>query len=308
MATMSLPEITPAPVKRKIVLAEVAGFCFGVRRAVDMTEKARRERLGRLTTLGPIIHNEQVISRMQGMGIETAPTLDTISEGTVVLSAHGVAPAVLEQAKAQGLEVLDVTCPFVTKVHRSAKQLYDQGYQILLVGDQGHTEVRGVVGAVEALGGSVSVVSKPEDVQALTLNKKVGVVCQTTQYADTFAAVVAEVCRHATDVRAINTVCGATDELQAAAVRLARQVDVAIVVGGRKSANTRRLRQLCEDEGIPAYHIETAAEIEPRWLEGSEAIGITAGASTPDWIIEDVARALNGGVLPDDWSLHHPDE
>ena len=245
---------------------------------------------------------------MQAAGIETAPTLEAITEGTVVLSAHGVSPTVLAQSKAQGLDVLDVTCPFVTKVHRSAKQLYEQGYQILLVGDQGHTEVRGVVGAVEALGGQVSVVSKPEDVHELSLKKKVGVVCQTTQYAETFAAVVAEVCKVATDVRAINTVCGATDELQAAAVRLARQVDVAIVVGGRKSANTSRLRQLCENEGIPAYHIETADEIDPAWLEGKEAIGLTAGASTPDWIIEEVARALNNGVLPDDWRLHHPDE
>ena len=308
MGTQAMLAVAPPLTGRRIVLAEVAGFCFGVRRAVEMTEAARQERIGRLTTLGPIIHNEQVIARMQADGISTAPTLDRIPDGTVVLSAHGVSPLVLTEARDRGLTVLDVTCPFVTKVHRSAKQLFEQGYQILLVGDKGHTEVKGVIGAVEALGGQVTVVSLPHEVAEIRLSKKVGVVCQTTQYAETFASVVAEVCKRSTDVRAINTVCGATDELQAAAVKLARQTDVVIVVGGRKSANTRRLRQLCEEEGVPAFHIETAEEIDPKWLEGRQVIGLTAGASTPDWIIEEVARALNGGVLPDDWRVQHPDD
>src|SRR5262245_54634626 len=127
-STLSLP--AGMRVKRQIVLAQVAGFCFGVRRAVNMTLEARRERYGKLTTLGSLVHNEQVISRMEKEGIDAAPNLEQIQEGTVVLSAHGVAPSVLEQARAQGLEIVDVTCPFVTKVHRSAKLLYEQGYQV----------------------------------------------------------------------------------------------------------------------------------------------------------------------------------
>ena len=209
---------------RRIVLAEVAGFCFGVKRAVEMTLTARKQQAGRLTTLGPLIHNNQVIDRMRAEGVVMATDMADIRSGTVVMSAHGVAPGVQEQAAAQGLRVLDVTCPFVTKVHRSARQLYEQGYQVLLVGDKGHTEVKGVVGAVEALGGGVTVVSSAEEVGSLDLGKKVGVVSQTTQYTETFAAVVGAVCRRVTDVRAINTVCGATDELQEAAIRLARQV------------------------------------------------------------------------------------
>lgn len=294
--------------RRRIVLAEVAGFCFGVRRAVEMTETYRREHTGRVTTLGPIIHNEQVISRMRAEGVETAVELQAISEGTVVLSAHGVAPAVVAQARKQGLRMLDVTCPFVTKVHLRAKLLHEQGYQILLVGDRGHTEVKGVVGAVKALGGSVTVVTGPEEIAHIALGKKVGVISQTTQFASNFGAIVAEVSKVAVEVRAFNTVCNATEELQDAAVRMARQVQVALVVGGKKSANTRRLRELCAAEGIPAYHIETAAEIEPGWLEGYSVIGITGGASTPDWILEEVARYINGGELPSDWRLHHPDE
>lgn len=300
-------EVATSLPQRRIVLAEVAGFCFGVQRAVELAQAARRERSGKLTTLGSLVHNEQVIAQMQAEGIGRATTLEEIREGTVVLSAHGVAPAVLAQAEAQGMNIVDVTCPFVTKVHRAAKQLHAQGYQVLLVGDEGHTEVKGVVGAVEAVGGTVTVVSTPEAVGALPLGKKVGVVSQTTQRAANFAAIVAEVCRTATDVRAINTICYATDELQEAAVRLARQVQVVFVIGGKKSANSRRLRDLCVEVGTPAYHIETADEIDEDWLEGKEVIGITAGASTPDWIIEEVARRLNGGALPHDWRLRHPE-
>lgn len=305
---MSLLSLTQTKPKRHLVVARVAGFCFGVKRAMDMVETARRERPETITTLGPIVHNQQVIGRMEREGIHTAASLDAISAGTVVLSAHGVSPAIPLQARAQGLDVLDATCPFVTKVHRMAKMLHQQNYQILLVGDAGHTEVRGVVGAVEALGGTVNRVSCVGDVRALALGKKVGIISQTTQQSATFAAIVAEVCRVASDVRAFNTICGATDELQDAAADMARQVEVAIVIGGRGSANTRRLRDLCEAQGIPAYHIETAGEILPEWIADKFTIGLTAGASTPDWIIEDVARHLNDGELPDDWRLNHPEE
>lgn len=311
MTGSSICALPTLPRVRRIVIAEVAGFCFGVKRAVDMATQARQERSGKMTVLGPIVHNEQVIARLKSQGIDTLPVMETIQEGTVVLSAHGVSPDVVAQAKSQGLSILDVTCPFVTKVHRTAKQLYDQGYQVLLVGDQGHTEVKGIVGAVEELGGEVTVVSSVEEVRSLyleaRLSKKVGIVSQTTQRSADFSAIVGEVAKTASDIRAVNTICYATDELQDAAIRLARQVDVALVIGGKKSANTRRLRQLCEEQGIPAYHIETAEEILPDWLDGKDTVGLTAGASTPDWIIEDVARALNNGQLPDDWQLRHPE-
>ncbi len=293
--------------KRTIRVARVAGFCFGVRRAVEMAQQARQQRTGNLTTLGQIVHNSQVIERLRQQGIETAETLEAVPAGTVILSAHGVAPQVLLSAKERGLDVVDVTCPFVTKVHRTAKQLIEQGYPLLLVGDPGHTEVKGVIGTIESMGGSVQLVSRPDEVSALVLGKKVGILSQTTQMAETFTQIVAEVCRRVPDVRACNTICGATDELQEAAVALAREVDVVLVIGGRKSANTRRLRQLCEGEGVPAYHIETAEEIEPHWIIGKRTIGLTAGASTPDWVIEEVACALNYGELPEEWNLQNPE-
>ena len=292
---------------RTIVLADVAGFCFGVRRAVEMTERARAEGAGRLTTLGPLVHNSQVTGRLKASGIEGARSLDEIEKGTVVLSAHGSAPIVLKQARDRGLDILDVTCPFVTKVHRAAKALVNQGYQVLLVGDPGHTEVKGVIGAIEEIGGSIRLVSSPEEVAGLSLGKKVGIISQTTQRSDTFAKVVAEVCKTTPDVRALNTVCNATEELQEAAIRLAQSVDVVLVIGGARSANTRRLREVCEQHGTPAYQIETPADIQMAWLDGCGVVGLTAGASTPDWLIEEVAQAINGGELPDDWDLRHPD-
>jgi (E)-4-hydroxy-3-methyl-but-2-enyl pyrophosphate reductase len=290
---------------RKIILAKAAGFCFGVQRAVDMVMEARLERFGKLTSLGPIVHNQQVAGKLRAEGVEAAADLGEIREGAVILSAHGVAPSTVAQAKEQGLAVVDVTCPFVTRVHRTAQQLVEQGYQLLLLGEADHTEVRGIVGAVE---GKVTVVSGPEDVKKLKLGRKVGIVTQTTQKAEQFGAVVAEVCKTTYDVRAFNTICNATDELQDAAIDLAREVEVVIVVGGRQSANTARLREICAEQGVPAYHVETHEEIDEAWLEGKEVIGVTAGASTPDWLIEDVVRHLNGGALPEGFAIQHPDE
>lgn len=303
---MTLEVTYPPPVKtRRIVLAKAAGFCVGVRRAVEMVMKTRQSRWGKMTMLGPLIHNEQTIERLKAVGVDTAPRLTDIHEGTVVISAHGVAPSVREQAAAQGLEVVDTTCPFVTKVHRAAKQLITEGYQLLLVGDRGHTEVEGVLGAVD---GQATVVASLEELNQVELGRKVGVVAQTTQKADTFAAIVSAVAKRVQEVRAINTVCGATDTLQDAARQLAREVDVVIVIGGRKSANTRRLRETCAGEGVPAYQVETAADIREEWLEGAQTIGVTAGASTPDWLIYDIIASLNGGVVPPDLKVRHPDE
>jgi 4-hydroxy-3-methylbut-2-enyl diphosphate reductase len=289
----------------KVILAKTTGFCFGVQRAVDIVLEARSRTRGPITSLGPIVHNDQVAGKLRAEGVEAAADLGEIRQGAVILSAHGVSPATEQQARDQGLDIVDVTCPFVTRVHRTAQTLVQQGYQLLLVGEEAHSEVKGIVGAVH---GRVSLVSGPEDVKKIKLSRKVGIVTQTTQKAETFAAVVAEVSKTVFDVRAFNTICNATDELQEAAIELAHKVDVVIVVGGRQSANTARLRQICEDEGVPSYHIETSDEVQDEWIAGKETIGLTAGASTPDWLIESVARRLNGGDLPDDFNIQHPDE
>ncbi len=290
---------------RKVIVAKAAGFCYGVQRAVDMALEARRSSDGKITSLGPIVHNNQVASKLLAEGVEAASDLGSIREGSVILSAHGVPPSTVKQAQSQGLRVLNVTCPFVTRVHRTACQLIDQGYQLLLLGEANHTEVRGIVGAVN---GNVTVIGGVEELKSVRLSRKVGIVTQTTQKAEDFAAVVAEISKTVFDLRAFNTICNATDELQQAAIEMAKQVEVAIVVGGKQSANTARLRLICEEAGTPAYHVETAAEIEDSWIAEANTVGVTAGASTPDWLIEEVVKRLNYGQLPSDFKIHHPDE
>lgn len=305
------PLVLPNPTlqtRRKITLARVAGVCFGVRRAIDIALQTRKERTGKLTVLGPLVHNKQVLHQLKSQGIDTAESVEEITEGSILLSAHGTAPQTLHLLNERDNPIIDVTCPYVTKVHRMARLLCEQGYPIIVVGDTGHTEVKGVMGTIAHYGGTAWLVSSAEQIESLPLGKRVGILSQTTQRAATYTSIVAEVCRRVADVRAMNTICGATDELQEAAVEMARQVEVVLVVGGKNSANTTRLRLLCEMQGVPAYHIETPDEIESHWLEGKEHIGITAGASTPDYQIEAVARAINDGTLPDNWHLHHPDE
>lgn len=307
-APVPTPHASRLAPDRRVVVARVAGFCFGVQRAVDKVMEARRERWGKLTSLGPIVHNAQVTERLAATGVESAADLGAVREGAVVLSAHGVAPETRAQAAAQGLEIVDVTCPFVTRVHKTSAMLVEQGYQVLVLGDACHTEVKGIVGAIEAAGGSYWVVRNLEELRGVALGRRVGIVTQTTQRPEDFGRIVAEVSKRAFDVRAFNTICNATDELQEAAEELARQVEVVLVVGGRQSANTARLREICEAQGTPAFHVETAEEVEGAWLEGRDVIGVTGGASTPDWLIESVVRRVNGGELPATFKIRHPDE
>ncbi len=277
---------------KQIVLATHMGFCFGVRRAVDMVEQARNSQQGRITTLGPIIHNHQVVERHRLMGIELAHELSEVQDGTVVLSAHGVSPQVEIDAAAQGLQVISVTCPYVAKLHKSAVKEVQNGYTILLVGDPGHTEVMGTVGAIEHAGGTAIVISSAAEVDGLPALKHIAVLAQTTQKLSIFSDVVAALVKVCPDIHVINTICHATEERQNSALQLAKKVDAVVVIGGRNSANTRRLRDICQAVGIPAYHIETADEIEISWFDDINIIGITAGASTPDWLIEDVVKRV----------------
>lgn len=281
--------------KYKVVLAEAYGYCFGVRRAVEIVEKVRREREGNLTTLGPIIHNPQVVAKHQDMGIGFCTNLEDIQDGIVVMSAHGVPPTTIDRAKERGLGIVDVTCPFVTKVHNAVQRFAQEGYDIVILGDKGHTEVKGVIGSVEAVGGRYTVVSDPADISNVGAPRKVGVVTQTTQRAEAFATLVGELTKVCYEVRAVNTICGATDELQASATELSGKVDMVLVIGGKNSANTKRLRDIIEAQGTPAHHIETVDEVAEEWLEGVETVGLTAGASTPDFVIDEILDYLTHG-------------
>lgn len=275
----------------EVKLAESAGFCYGVRRALDTVLEVAARSGGRMFTLGPLIHNPQVISRLEEQGVKSVRSLDEIPEGSiVVMPSHGVPREVMERAGSSGLKIVDLTCPFVSKVHQVVRGLVDDGYQVVVLGDKGHTEVRGIMSAA---GEDAIAVANADELAGLNLKDRVGIVSQTTQTIEDYEKLVEAVKVKSEDVRAFNTICHATMDRQKAALDIAEQAEVMVVVGGRNSANTRRLKKICAKTGVPTYHVEIADEIDPAWFAGAESVGVTAGASTPDWIIEEVMKRIS---------------
>lgn len=285
----------------EVTRAAWAGFCFGVKRAIELALKARAENTGPFFTLGPLIHNPQVVDFLAGKGIQVIEDLAAAKEGTLIIRSHGVEPEVLAAAQELGLKVVDATCPFVRRAQRLAKDLTEEGYTVVVVGDKNHPEVSGIVGWT---GGKAQVVENPEEAARLPEHPRLGVIAQTTQPLSNFEAVVkvlksrdrvaGEVGNgHGAEVKVFETICHAVAERQQAALELARRVEVMVVVGGYESANTQKLTRICLQTGTPTYHIETADQLKPEWFAGVRAAGLTAGASTPDWIIEEVERRMN---------------
>ncbi|MEW6192796.1 MAG: bifunctional 4-hydroxy-3-methylbut-2-enyl diphosphate reductase/30S ribosomal protein S1 [Bacillota bacterium] len=266
-----------------------AGFCFGVKRAIDLALKARAENTGPLFTLGPLIHNPQVVKFLADQGIQAIEELAAVKEGTLIIRSHGVEPEVLAAAQKTGLAVVDATCPFVKRAQQLARDLTAQGYTVVVVGDRNHPEVKGIVGWA---GGQAQVVENPEEAAALPAFPRLGIIAQTTQPQANFEAVAEVLQQRNAEVKVFSTTCHAVAKRQQAALDLSRQVDVMVVVGGYASANTQKLTRLCLATGTPTYHIETADELKPEWFAGVKVAGLTAGASTPDWIIEEVERRM----------------
>lgn len=267
-----------------------AGFCFGVKRAIELALKARSENTGPIYTLGPLIHNPQVVRYLAEKGIEAIEDLAAAKEGTLIIRSHGVEPDILAAVQELGLKIVDATCPFVRRAQELAKDLAGRGYTVVVVGDRKHPEVRGIVGWT---GGQAHVVEGPEEAEGLPDFPRIGVIAQTTQPLKNFEAVVAVLQRRDAEVKVFSTICHAVAERQQAALELARQVDAMVVVGGYESANTQKLTRLCQETGTPTYHIETAGELKAEWFAKVRAAGLTAGASTPDWIIEEVEKRMN---------------
>ncbi len=272
----------------RIAIAEHAGACYGVERALRLAEKAA-EGAGGALTLGPLIHNPVVVAELEAKGIRPAASPEEASEGVLVIRAHGVTPDVIEAARARGLEVVDATCPYVKRVHHAAERLARDGYQVLVVGESGHPEVQGIMGHA---GAGALVVSDDTDIDSLPLAPKVGVVVQTTQTAARLAEVAGALAPRVEELKVVNTICEATSERQDAAARLAAEADCMIVIGGRQSGNTRRLAQICAERCPRTHHIEDADELDPAWIAGAGLIGVTAGASTPEAHIDRLRRRL----------------
>lgn len=276
----------------KIEIAEEAGMCFGVARALELAEKAAREAEGPVSTLGPLIHNPQVVADLERQGVGVATTPKGPAGSTLIIRAHGVVPEAYEEAKAAGVHIVDATCPYVMKVHALAEKLHREGYAVLVLGERGHAEVEGTLGhAPGAL-----VVNSANDVESAfeggLLTKKIGLVVQTTQTQTKLQEVVSALAPRAEELRVYNTICEATENRQKAAATLASGVDVMVVIGGRNSANTTHLAEICSAHCARTYHIEDVGELNEVWFQNVQRIGITAGASTPQSQIEAVRQKI----------------
>lgn len=274
----------------EIVLAESLGFCMGVKRAVDMAYRALEKSGGQqIVTLGPLIHNTQEIDRLKKDGIEEAD-FDVIPDNsTVIIRAHGVAPQAYEDLKSRGFKVMDGTCPYVHYSQRKARELHEEGYTVVIAGDESHPEIVGILGYID---NQAYVVKTLEDARALPVLDRVGTIAQTTISPLKYRAIIDILREKSAEVKVCETICDATEENQKAVRELSGEVDLLYVIGGRHSANSNKLVEAAREKCPRAMLIETADEIDLRDLEGVSRVGISAGASTPDWMIQTVVLRL----------------
>ena len=278
--------------KMTIEKAGKVGFCFGVKRAIDILEKVARER-GGVETLGAVVHNRQVLQKLAELGVKVAKNVEDIRGDVVVTSSHGISPQLEEEIRARNIEIISTTCPFVLRAQVAARRLAEAGFLVVIYGDAEHPEVRGILGW--AKGNGIAALDEKFIAKLDQIPRRIGILSQTTQVPTHFTEFVRKLIDSAfirdAEMRIIDTICHDIRERQAAAIELAGQVDLMLVVGGHHSANTNRLAELCS-QVAETHLVETAAEIQTSWLEGKRRVGITAGASTDEQIVNEVFRAL----------------
>jgi len=268
----------------EIFIAKSSGFCFGVKRAINMADSCARETPGEIYTLGPIIHNPQVVKMLEeSSGVHAKDSVDDVAAGTIIIRSHGVRLDEMQKAREKGLNVIDATCPFVKKAQELVSRLSAEGYTVVVAGEKDHPEVKGLI----SYGSSdIRVADSHEALMDMPRTKKIGIIAQTTLPIEKLEDVVSACLLKATELKVFNTICNATSIRQKESAELARRVDVMVVVGGRNSANTRRLAEICRSIREKTYHIEVAGDIDPAWFNGARSVGVTSGASTPDWVID----------------------
>ena len=270
----------------QIKVAKTAGFCFGVKRAVDTVYKEAGKK--NVYTYGPIIHNSEVVNDLKKKGVEVINSreeLEALEEGTVIIRSHGVAREIYDLIHEKGLELVDATCPFVRKIHKIVEKAGNDGDQVIIVGSEHHPEVQGIKGWCT---GEVHIISDAEQFEGIDLNKPTTLVSQTTFNYKKFQDLVEIIKKKEYNICISNTICNATEERQNEARRIARRADAMIVIGDSSSSNTRKLYEICKTECQETFYIQTLSGLELDKLESSDCIGITAGASTPNNIIEEV--------------------
>ena len=274
----------------EVIVAKTAGFCFGVERAVNQVYDQIKHGSGPIYTLGPIIHNEGVVRDLEEKGVKVLNSENEISaltEGTVIIRSHGVGKHIYDMLKAQGVQIVDATCPFVKKIHRIVQEQNLQGRRVIIIGDETHPEVEGIKGWGDA---RTMVVKNEEQMEKLPsfTGEKLCIVSQTTFNYNKFKDLVEKFEKKGYDILVLNTICNATQERQVEARRIASQVDAMIVIGGKNSSNTRKLYEICQKECKDTYYIQTLDDLNPESVNSVRSVGITAGASTPKKIIEEV--------------------
>lgn len=284
--------------KVEVEKARELGFCLGVRRAIKIIETAAREHEG-IATLGPIVHNQMVVTRLADMGVRAVTEPDQLRGGIIAIASHGISPELLSQIQAQQLRVIDTTCPIVRSAQKAAQKLSELGFGVVIYGEATHPEVKGLLGWAGT--GAIATLDGKE-IATLGLPRRLGIVSQTTQshsqFAEFTSRVISDVFPYVRELRIINTLCQETQKRQEAALELAVKSELMIVVGGHNSANTQRLAEVCSPI-VETHLIETAAEIEEGWLSGKRHVGITAGASTPDEAIDEVVLKLKSFAVSD---------
>jgi len=276
----------------KIALASSYGFCFGVKRAIKIAEEHPGSK-----TYGPLIHNKDEINRLKyGFNIGLANSLDDVEEqDSVVIRTHGIPKRELESLRTQDTEVIDATCPYVTTPQKIVEEMSQKGYSIVIFGDKNHPEIKGVVSYADDLNDAFIVLDAVE-LESLPLKSRVAVVAQTTRKPEDFLKITSALILKHKEVRIFNTICNATFENQDAASDLAKKADIMIVIGGKHSSNTKQLHSICKHHCDSSYLIENESELQEKWFKDKELCGISAGASTPDWIVQNVIDKIAGIV------------
>jgi len=264
----------------KVICAENMGFCFGVKRALDMVLNERNA-----YTLGQLIHNPQVVELLEKKGIKVVNSVDE-ADRTLIITAHGTSKLIIEKAKEKGLRVIDTTCPLVKRVHKLAGEFDKKRYKIILLGDKEHEEVKGTASNAK----DVTIVNSDKDARKLKFDKAC-FLSQTTQSLEKFNEIAGILKKNILDLKIFNTICDATKKRQDSAMNLAKKVDLMIVIGGYNSANTKMLSQICS-KIVETKHIESDEELNKEWFKNKKIIGLTAGASTPDWVINNVKEKI----------------
>lgn len=272
----------------EIIVAKMAGFCFGVKRAIDIAFQIANEKRKGVYTLGPIIHNPQVVEMLKEKGIIPIEDIKAKKDiRALIIRTHGIPLHLSKEISSMGCEIIDATCPFVKKAQYYAKLLMEEGYQVVILGEKNHPEVKGLMSYAND---DVIVVDSKTPLPKL--KKRVGIVVQTTQSLEALKKVLSDAIEHANEIKVYNTICNSTALRLKETEKMARKVDVMLVVGGKNSANTTQLTRLCKSLSVPTHHIETSSEIKKEWIKNAKKLGITAGASTPEWIIKEVEKRI----------------